>query len=572
MTSRSRHPCAIGLDFGTESGRAVVVDIHTGQELASSVYAYAHGVINEVLPSNGARLPPQWALQDPADYLRTLTLTIPEALRLANVDGRDVIGLGVDFTSCTMLPVDAGGQPLCFDERFRDDPHAWVKLWKHHDAQPDADRVNQVGRERGEAFLARYGGKVSSESFVPKVLQVLRESPRVYERASRFIEAGDWVVLQLTGQERRNACAAGYKALWAKRSGYPSPEYFAALDPRLRHLVRDKLATDIYPQGARAGRLTEAAATQLGLQPAIAVAVANVDAHVSVPACGVTGPGTVVMVMGTSICHLALTGEQHLVPGISGVVEDGIIPGYYGYEAGQSAAGDILGWFVETCVPPGCGDEASRRGLDIYALLEERASALRPGESGLLALDWWNGNRSILNDADLSGLVLGATLHTRPEEMYRALIEASAFGTNAILHTFRDHGVPVDAVVACGGLPERNALLMQIFADVTGRAIQVSASSQTAALGAAMFGAVAAGSAAGGYDDIVAAARAMAHLKERAFRPNADAQAMYARLYAEYVRLHDHFGRGENPVMKTLAALRREAAAARHLEPSPTMH
>jgi L-ribulokinase len=561
-TRSSSGPYAIGVDFGTESGRAVIVDVRSGDELANAVYSYANGVIDLTLPTNGARLPPEWALQDPADYVRTLTTTIPDIVQQTGVAAEDVIGLGIDFTACTMLPVLADGRALCSDEAFRDEPHAWVKLWKHHAAQPEADRVNAVAHTRGEAFLARYGDKISSEWLIPKILQILDEAPDVYEAAARFMEAADWVVLQLTGEERRNACTAGYKAIWDKDSGYPDPDYFAALHPGLRNVVADKLSTDIYPQGARAGGLTRDMAAQLGLRPGTAVAVANVDAHVSVPACTVVTPGRMVMAMGTSICHMVLGTEKRLVPGMCGVVEDGILPGFFGYEAGQSAVGDIFAWFVDACVPPEYWAEARERGLDIHALLEEKAARLRPGQSGLLALDWWNGNRSILVDVDLSGLLLGATLQTRPEEIYRALIEATAFGTQTIIRNFVEHGVPVDELYACGGLPERNALLMQIYADVTGMQIKLSASSQTPALGSAMFGALAAGAANGGYDDIVAAARQMARLNPKVFRPDPVAHAVYQQLYAEYTRLHDYFGRGENDVMKTLKSIR-DAAIGR---------
>jgi L-ribulokinase len=554
-------PYALGIDFGTESGRAVLVDVRDGSELASSVYRYANGVIDTHLPSSGTRLPPEWALQDPLDYIRTLTTTIPDVLRQANVRAEDVIGLGIDFTACTMLPVGSAGNALCTDPAFANEKHAWVKLWKHHAAQPEADDVNRVAAERGEDFLVRYGGKISSEWLIPKILQVLNEAPQVYDAAARFMEAADWVILQMTGAERRNACTAGYKAIWDRDTGYPSSDYFAALNPQLRYVVQEKLSRDIYPQGRRAGSLTPAMAAQLGLKAGTAVAVANVDAHVSVPACTVVEPGQMVMVMGTSICHMVLGTEKHMVPGMCGVVQDGILPGYYGYEAGQSAVGDIFAWFVEACVPADYHAEAQQRGLDIHALLEEKAAALRPGESGLLALDWWNGNRSVLVNVDLSGVLLGGTLLTRPEEIYRALIEATAFGTRMIIENFRAHGVPVDELYACGGLPEHNALLMQIYADVTGMEIKLSASSQTPALGSAMFGAVAAGAAAGGYDDIVDAARAMAHLRSESFTPDSAAHATYSRLYAEYARLHDYFGRGENNVMKTLKTMRDEALA-----------
>jgi L-ribulokinase len=539
---------ALGVDFGTESGRTVLVDVRTGAELATQVYRYANGVIDSTLPTSGERLPPEWALQDPADYLRTLTETVPYVLRQAGVGADEVIGLGIDFTACTMLPVDSAGQALCFDPRFANHPHAWVKLWKHHAAQPEADRVNEIARQRGEAFLERYGGKISSEWLIPKILQTLLEAPEVYHAAARFMEAADWVILQLTGVERRNACTAGYKAIWDKDAGYPSSDYFAALHPELRDVVAEKLSKDIAPQGQRAGGLTADMAVKLGLRPGTAVAVANVDAHVSVPACTVVEPARMVMVMGTSICHMVLGTQKLMVPGMCGVVEDGILPGYFGYEAGQSAVGDIFAWFVDA------------HNFD-HAQLEKQAALLRPGMSGLLALDWWNGNRSVLVDVDLSGMLLGATLQTRPADIYRALIEATAFGTRTIIENFQSHGVPIDELYACGGLPEHNALLMQIYADVTGMDIKLSASSQAPALGSAMFGALAAGSIAGGYDDIIAAARNMATLKSEVVRADPSAHAVYDRLYAEYRRLHDYFGRGENNVMKSLKAIRDEAIA-----------
>jgi L-ribulokinase len=552
---------AIGIDFGTESGRAVLVEVATGKEIASSVYQYQHGVIDEVLPLSGKtiRLEPDWALQDPEDYLRTIQNTIPDVVKQAGIDPEEVIGIGIDFTACTMLPVKADGSPLCVLPEFRERPHAWVKLWKHHAAQPEADKINATARGMGEPWLERYGNKISSEWFFSKTLQILDEEPEIYQAADRLLEAADWVIWQLTGEEKRNSCTAGYKAIWSKREGYPRKEYFAALDPRLENVVDEKMSRTIYPIGERAGGLTEQAAGWTGLKPGTAVAVANVDAHVSVPAVTVTEPGRMVMVMGTSTCHLVLSEEEHIVPGICGYVEDGIIPGMFGYEAGQSCVGDHFAWFTDNCVPLEYEEEARKRGINIHQLLEEKASRLKPGESGLLALDWWNGNRSVLVDVDLTGMLVGATLATKPEEIYRALIEATAFGTRVIIESFNNNHVPVNEIVACGGLPEKNSLLMQIYADVTGMEFKVSASQQTPALGSAMFGAVAAGSAAGGYDSIFDAARCMAHLKDETFKPNLENQSTYDQLYAEYVRLHDYFGRGENNVMKKLKQIKAEA-------------
>ena len=557
----SKTKYTVGIDFGTESGRAVLVEVATGREVASTVYPYQHGVIDEALPLPGKliRLDPDWALQDPLDYIRTIQNTIPAVLAETGIDPVDVVGLGIDFTACTMLPVKADATPLAALPEFRDNPHAWVKLWKHHAAQPEADKINATARMLNQSWLARYGNKISSEWFFSKTLQILDEAPEIYLAADRLLEAADWVIWQLTGEEKRNSCTAGYKAIWSKREGFPPKEYFAALDPRLENVIDEKMSRVIYPIGERAGGLTEQAAEWTGLRPGTAVAVANVDAHVAVPAVTVTEPGRMVMIMGTSICHMVLSGEEHLVPGICGYVEDGIIPGMFGYEAGQSCVGDHFAWFVENCVPAAYEREARARGLDLHQLLEEKAASLKPGESGLLALDWWNGNRSVLVDVDLTGMLIGATLATKPEEIYRALIEATAFGTRVIIEAFQDHGVPVNDLVACGGLPEKNKLLMQIYADATGREMKVTASKQTSALGAAMFGAVAAGRAAGGYDTIFEATRDMAHLKEETFKPNLASKEVYDQLYAEYLRLHDYFGRGGNDVMKTLKRIKAEA-------------
>ena len=555
---------AVGVDFGTESGRAVLVELATGRELATAVYAYSNGVIDEHLPApdDDVRLEHDWALQDPDDYIRVFQVTVPAVLRETGVDPADVVGVGIDFTACTMLPTTADGVPLCRLPEFRREPHAWVKLWKHHAAQAEADEINAVARLRGESWLRRYGGKISSEWFYAKSLQILREAPAIYREADRLIEAADWVIWQLTGFETRNSCTAGYKAIWSKSDGFPASSYFAALDPGLRDVVDEKMSRSITSLGERAGGLSAQAAEWTGLRPGTAVAIANVDAHVSVPAVTVTGPGRLVAVMGTSTCHLILGDRPAMVEGMCGVVEDGILPGYFGFEAGQSGVGDIFAWFVDNAVPHPYFAAAEAEGTTVHKILEREAARLRPGESGLLALDWWNGNRSVLVDVDLTGLLVGATLLTRAPEIYRALIEATAFGTRVIIDAFEDSGVRIEEVVACGGLPDRNPLLMQIYADVTGRTYRVGVSSQAPALGSAMFGAVAAGSAAGGYDSIVDAAARMAHLRDVEYQPDPRSHAVYSDLYAEYRRLHDTFGRCPDGTMKTLKAIKARLRAA----------
>ncbi len=541
---------ALGVDFGTESARAVLVDCTDGREIGTSVEPYRHGVIDARLPApdEDVELEPDWALQDPRDYVRSFEGSVRRVLADTGASPDDVAGIGIAFTSCTMLPTLADGTPLCEVDGLRRLPHAWVKLWKHHAAQPEADRINAVAAGRGEPWLPRYGGRISSEWFFAKALQILDEAPEVYARAERLVEACDWIVWQLTGIESRTACAAGYKAMWSKRDGFPAADYFAALDAGFAHVVDEKMSRTLLPPGAQAGGLSERIAESTGLRAGTPVAVGNVDFHASVPATTVTAPGSLVMIMGTSNGHLLLGDELMDVEGMCGVVEDGIVPGWFGYEAGQSALGDIFGWFVKTV---GGTHEA----------LAAEAERLRPGETGLLALDWWNGNRSVLVDADLRGLLVGMTLATRPSDIYRALIEGAAFGTRVIVDAFEGAGLPVGSIVACGGLPDRNPLAMQIFADVTGHEIAVAGSRQAPALGAAMFGAVAAGAVAGGHDSIEAASHAMAHLSGTTYVPRPEHRDAYDVLYGEYLRLHDLFGRGGDDVMRRLKRLQIEAAA-----------
>lgn len=549
---------SLGIDFGTESGRAILVDVSNGKEIATAVYKYKDGVIDKYLPGGKVKLEPDWALQNPVDWLKVLKLTIPRVLKIAKVKPKDIIGIGIDFTSCTMLPIKKDGTSLCDINEFKSNPHSWPKLWKHHAAQPEANMLNETASKLSDSFLPRYGGKISSEWFFPKIMQILDEAPEIYQATDKFIEASDWIVLQLTGEEKRNSCTAGYKAIWEKGSGFPDKSFFKSLDLRLENTVTEKLNEQIYPIGTKAGELTAKAAKSMGLPAGISVAVGNVDAHVAVPAMTVTDPGKMVMIMGTSICHMVIDKEKKIVEGMCGVVEDGIIPGYFGYEAGQSGVGDIFAWFVDNCIPIEYKQEAKKRKIDVHQLLEKKASKLKPGESGLLALDWLNGNRSILVDVDLTGMILGLTLATKPEEIYRALIESTAFGTNIIINAFVKSGVQINELYACGGLPEKNRLLMQIYSDITGREIKISASSQTVALGSAMFGAVAAGSKNGGYDSIFEAAKKMANLKNKIYKPIPENHKLYSDLFKEYERLYNYFGKGENNIMKMLKKMRQK--------------
>ena len=558
----------IGIDFGSLSGRTVLVDIATGEEITTAVLNYPHGFIEDAVPSDGdmmstngrpEKLPPDWTLQHPQDYLDVLKFTIPQVIREAGISPSDIIGVGVDFTACTILPIKSDGTPLCFLPEYKANKHSYVKLWKHHAAQDQANRLNQIAGERKEGFLARYGGKISSEWLFPKIMQIVEEAPEIYDAADKFIEAADWIVMVLTGNETRNSCTAGYKGLWNKKEGFPSNAFFKSLNPKMEFVVDEKLSRKINPIGDKAGEITSYASNLTGLVEGTAVAVGNVDAHVAVPACGITKEGQMLMIMGTSTCHIFLGTTEKNVPGMCGVVEDGVLPGFLGYEAGQSCVGDHFDWFVKNCVPEDYMKDAKAKGKNIHLYLREKAMLQKPGKTGLLALDWWNGNRSVLVDVDLTGMILGMTLATKPEDIYRTLIEATAFGTREIIETFEKSGLPITELFACGGIAAKDPFMMQIYADVTNREIRISDSTQTVALGSAMFGAVACGKEKGGYDSIFDAAKVMPRLKDIVYKPDQEAVRIYDKLFAEYRILHDYFGRGTNDVMKRLKAIKREA-------------
>lgn len=552
----------VGVDYGTLSGRALVVRVSDGTELGSAVHPYRHAVLERSLPSSltgGAEvaLEPDWALQVPQDYREVLQVAVPAAVEAAGVDPSRVIGIATDFTACTMVPTRADGTPLNEVDGYADRPHAYVKLWKHHAAQAQADRINALAEQRGESWLARYGGLLSSEWELAKGLQLLEEDPDVYARTERWVEAADWIVWQLCGTYVRNACSAGYKGV-LQDGAYPSADFLAALNPAFADYVETKVEQPIGQLGDRAGSLSARAAAWTGLPEGIAVAVGNVDAHVSAPAAQAVDHGQMVAIMGTSTCHVMSAGVLREVPGMCGVVDGGIVAGSWGYEAGQSGVGDIFGWFVEHGVPPYVHAEAAAAGRSVHEHLTALAAEQEVGEHGLVALDWHSGNRSVLVDHELSGLVVGQTLATRPEDVYRALIEATAFGTRTIIEAFTSSGVPVEELVVAGGL-SKNHLLMQVYADVTRLPLSVVGSEQGPALGSALHAAV----AAGAYADIRAAAKAMGSVQRGVFVPDEESALAYDALFAEYTALHDHFGRGGNDVMHRLRAVRRDAVRRR---------
>src|SRR4051812_6681254 len=436
----------VGVDYGTLSGRALVVRVSDGAEVGTAVHEYRHAVVEDRLPGSGTALPPDWALQVPEDYREVLRTAVPAAVADAGIDPADVIGIATDFTACTVVPTLADGTPLCEVAEFADRPHAYVKLWKHHAAQPQADRINRLAAERGEAWLPRYGGLISSEWQFAKALQLFEEDRELYDRMAHWVEAADWIVWQLCGEFVRSETLAGYKGI-RQDGAYPSAEFLGALAPGFDGFAADKLTGRLAKLGERVGGLSSQAAEWTGLPAGIAVAVGNIDAHVTAPAAQAVGPGQLVAIMGTSTCHVMSADELRPVPGICGVVADGIVTGSWGYEAGQSGVGDIFAWFVRTSVPREYAEEAEAAGESLHELLTRRASDQEIGEHGLVALDWHSGNRSVLVDHELSGLVMGLTLATRPEDVYRALLEATAFGTRVIVEAFRSGGVPVEEFV-----------------------------------------------------------------------------------------------------------------------------
>ena len=489
---------ALGLDFGTESVRALFVDLDGAEHGAASA-TYSHGQIVSKLPGSGAELPRDYALQHPGDWLDSAARAVRNAWRRVGRSDARLIGIGVDFTSCTMLPTLADGTPLCLLPDYEDNPLAWPKLWKHHGAKSQTERIDRLAKERREQFLEQYGGSIGLEWFFPKMLETLELAPEVYRAAEVWVEAGDWVVWQLTGctaeEMARSTCQAGYKGMWTASDGFPSKPFLRAVNPELVDVVRTKMPGRMKAPGQPAGRLSAKMAKKLRFREGIPVSTAIIDAHAGVPGVGAADPGTLVMVCGTSSCHMLNASEYRPVPGVAGVVKDGILPGMFGYETGQAAVGDAFDWLRQLTRQKG------------FAQMAKQAAELEPGANGVLCVDWFNGCRTPLMDGRLSGAFAGLALHHGPHHLYRAQLEATAFGLRWIVEMLRDHGVPVKKFIATGGLPHRNPLFVQVAADVLGENILIHPSQQGPALGAAILGAVAAGKRAGGFSSVRSAVR-----------------------------------------------------------------
>lgn len=548
----------IGLDYGTLSGRGVLVRCRDGKVLSSAVKEYEHGVMEQFLPDGVTGLGDAWCLEYPRDYLQVLEEVVVTIIKESKVQREDIIGIGIDFTSCTMLPIDENGEPLCEKEEFKARRNAYVKLWKHHGAQKQADRINELLKRRNMEENPRFGGKVSPELLIPKVLELVEEDLEIYQYASEILEAGDWLTRVLTGSNKRSCSMAGYKAWWDEKEGYADPQFLKELHPELEKFIEEKAPGSICRLGTPIGYLNKEWAEKLGLVPGIAVAPCVIDSHAGVPGSGLSNEKQVMMVVGTSSVIVGLGSYPYSEKGICAGVKDAIVPGYYAWESGLASVGDLFGWFADNCVRAQDLKEAEEKGLSVHEMLSEKAGKLAPGQSGVMALDWWNGNKTPFVEGNFTGVLAGLTLNTKPEEIYRALIEATAFGTKVILDLYEKNGLTVEEIVASGGIAMKNPLFMQIYADVLGKKIKIAASDQAAALGSAVYAALAAGKNKGGYDTYWEAVRKMSHVNEQVYEPDENNMQKYKKLYTLYHKFSSIMGEQAKDLLMDLRRIKNE--------------
>ncbi len=536
----------VGIDFGSLSARAVLVDTADGQVCASAEHPYPHAVMTE-RDINGAAASATTALQHPGDYIESLGVTVRSVLESSGVGPESVAALALDFTASNILPTLGDGTSLALLDEFKDEPHAYVKMWKHHGAYAEAEAITDAANKLDPAILLPHSGKCSSEWAYSKMYETLNKAPRVYERAELFLEAGDWLTYILTGTLSRSACMVGYKALWNEKTGYPCNELFASVDKRLSRISETKMRGAVLPLGAPVGALNRLGASLTGLCEGTVVASSIIDAHAALPSAGAVSPGDLMIIMGTSACHILISDSDKPVPGICGRVQGGVVPGYAAYESGQCAVGDALAWFMKNALPAECVEKAAARGLGVFDYMNEAAEALSIGESGLIALDWWNGNRTPYADFELSGLIIGLTLTTPPEAIYRAIVESIAFGAKRMVDAYCAAGVTVRRIIVGGGIAKKNAFIMQTLANVLGMDISVTDATEAGAVGSAIYAAVAAGI----YSDVGEASQKMSYPVLKTYHSEPGAHELYMPIYEEYVTLGEYF-HGINPIMRKL--------------------
>ena len=538
----------IGLDYGSLSCRGILVSTADGTIMAEDEFVYPHAVIDHQLP-DGTPLPPQWALQNPDDFRQALYHIIPNLLKASQVQPSQVIAIGIDSTASTVIPVTEGLVPLCEQPPFRNRPHAWPKMWKHHAAAAEAAEITAAAVAQKLPVVVKSGGAIGCESLMPKVLQIFHEDAETFQNTISFFELCDWIVSLLAGREVRSTPLLTCKSMWTPQNGYPKGQPFDAITPKLA--FHDGVHPVIAAPGESVGTLHPSMAKELGLSENTVITAGQMDGYAALPGNGVADEGTLMMMIGTSTADMILGREWKDIPGICAAMEDANLPNFTNYAAGQACVGDMFKWFIDNCIPEKYAQEARRRGISIHAYLSELAAASKPGETGLVALDWWNGNKSCLNDSRLSGLIIGMTLATRPEHIYHALIEASAFGARKIIDNFKEHGIPVHDIVACGGIALKNPFLMQIYADVIGMEIRTTTCTQTAALGAAIFAAAADGCRSG-HHDVFSAIRAMGAKDTILYLPVIENVLQYDIIYRKYLELHDFFGKSHASFMHGL--------------------
>lgn len=554
----------IGLDFGALTARGLLVDVSNGDEIAVSICGYQDAVIEQALPENNVPLPAGFALQNPQDFEYALESILKDIWREAGIQSEQIIGIGVDFTASSMLPLDRKKVPLCYNPRFKKNPHSWVKNWKHHSAHNYAGILRKTALELNESFIHNYGDSISSQGMFPKILETFYEAPEVYRAAYRFVEAGDWIVYLLTGNLCKSNNLAGYKAFWEDDAGYPSNAFFKRIDPQLEDIIDKKIGRNIFRNMSPAGNLCEHMAEITGLSRNTRVAVCNIDAHSSFMGGGITDGSTLMVSAGMCNCMMLVSQQKVQNRMFTGVIKDGILPGYYGYESCQPTVGEMFDWLIGTALTRTYMEEASKHNVDIYSVLNEKIAKMRPGESGLLVLDWWNGNGSYLRNLNLSGTIVGLTLGSTIEDIYRAMVEGTGLGCRKIVEGFEINGISISRICACGAIAFNSPQIMQIYADITGKPISIAQSKQTAALGSAMCGAVAAGVENGGYATIFDAIQNMSKPPQIVYRPNLEYREIYQRMYDEYNRVTGFFENEGKDVMQTLKNIREDAKARKN--------
>lgn len=547
-----RHKYSIGLDFGTLTARAVIVDVETGRELATSTFGYQDAIIDTFLPETEVRLPSDFALQNPRDYQEAVVSLLRDILYRSGVCAEDIIGIGVDATASTVLALDEAYMPLCLLPEYKNNPHSWIKMWKHHSPQGQADRINRVAAGLQEPFLRRCGGKVSVEWYYPKMLETLENAPEVFKAAAYFVELGDWIVYLLTGERKRSSAIASLHAHWDSAHRMPSEEFFRSLHPLMLEKVKQGAQIPVVSVFSPAGTLTKEIAGQTGLSEHTVVSMADTDSPVALLSLDVTKERTGALILGTSSVFMLLSRREHFIPGAMASVKDQMMPGFFGNMFGQSAVGDSFEWFVKNLVPYQYYLDARNKDWSVFDVMNDAMERLPLDSEHILALDWFNGSRSLLQNASLSGVLVGMTLSTKPEQIYRALVESTAFGLKKILSGVSDAGIPLDQIKACGGLARKSPAIMQIYADILELPIYTTSSKQTIGKGSAILGALAASSAKGGYDRIEDAVKAMRCPVTACYTPRSEYRTMYHELKTQYEEVYRFFGQEAPQIMSKL--------------------